>query len=46
MASPEVFIAQLSAQSFDESGEIVGNGMNNSLHPQLNGGTAAKVQAK
>jgi len=46
MASPEVFIAQLSAQSFDESCEIVGNGMKNSLHPQLNGRTTEKVQAK
>ena len=46
MASQEVLIAQLGAQGFDEGGEMIGNVMNNSLHPQVNGGTAEKVQAK
>ena len=46
MASQEVWIAQLSAQSFDQGDEVMGNVMNNSLHPQANGGTAEKVQAK
>jgi hypothetical protein len=45
MASQEVWIAQLCAQSFDEGREIIGNVIKNSLHPQLNGGTAGKVQA-
>jgi hypothetical protein len=46
MASQEVLVAQLSAQSFDERGEIIGNVVDNRLHPQVNGGTNAKVQPK
>jgi hypothetical protein len=39
-------VAQLSAQSFDERGEIIGNVVDKRLHPQVNGGTSAKVQPK
>jgi hypothetical protein len=46
MASQEVLVAQLGAQSFDERGEIIGNVVDNRLHPQVNGGTDAKVQPK
>src|ERR1019366_5633974 len=46
MASQEVGIAQLSAQGFDQGDEVLGNVMNNSLHPHGNGGTAEHVQAK
>jgi hypothetical protein len=46
MASQEVLVAQLSAQSFDERGEIIGKVVDNRLHPQVNGGTDAKVQPK
>src|ERR1035437_10932585 len=45
-ASQEVWIAQLSAQSFDQGDEVLGNVMNSSLHPHGNGGTADHVQAK
>src|SRR5664280_758011 len=46
MASQEVWIAQLSTQSFDQGNEVLGNVMNSSLHPHGNGGTAEHVQAK
>ena len=46
MASQEVLVAQLGAQSFDERGEIIGNVADNRLHPQVNGGTGEKVQSK
>ena len=46
MASQEVRIAQLSAQSLDEGGEMTGYVVDNRLHPQVNGGTDAKVQPK
>ena len=46
MASQEILVAQLSAQSFDERGEITGNVVDKRLHPQVNGGTNAKVQPK
>src|ERR1035441_1094071 len=46
MASQEVWIAQLSAQSFNQGNEVKGNVMNSSLHPQVNGGTNLKVQPK
>jgi hypothetical protein len=46
MASQEVWIAQLSAQSFDQGDEVMWNVMNSSLHPNANGGTAEHVQAK
>ena len=46
MASQEVLVAQLSAQSFDERGEIIGNVVDNRLHPQVNGDANAKVQPK
>jgi hypothetical protein len=46
MASQEVLIAQLGAQSFDHGDEVMGNVMNSSLHPHVNGGTAEHVQAK
>ena len=46
MASQEVLVAQLSAQSLDERGEMMGNVVDNRLHPQVNGGTNAKVQPK
>jgi hypothetical protein len=46
MARQEVGIAQLSAQSFDQGDEVMGNVMNSSLHPHGNGGTAEQVQAK
>ena len=46
MASQEVWIAQLSAQSFDQGDEVLGNVMNSSLHPHGNGDTAEHVQDK
>ena len=46
MPSQEVWIAQLSPQRFDQSDEVKRNVMNSRLHPQGNGGTAERVQAK
>jgi hypothetical protein len=47
MTRQKVLIAQLSAQSFDQSDEVMGNVKNSSLHPHGNGGgTAEPVQAK
>ena len=46
MASQEVLVAQLGAQSFDERGEVTGDVARNRLHPQVNGGTDEKVQPK
>src|ERR1035437_9821069 len=46
LGSQEVWIAQLSTQSFDQGNEVLGNVMNSSLHPHGNGGTAEHVQAK
>jgi hypothetical protein len=46
MASQEGWIAQLGAQGFDHGDKVMGNVMNSSLHPHVNGGTAEHVQAK
>ena len=46
MARQEVSVAQLSAQSFDQGDEVMGNVRNCSLHPHGNGGAAELVQAK
>src|SRR5664279_1859380 len=44
MPNQEVGIAQLSAQGFDQGNEVLGNVMNNSLHPHGNGGTVKNRQ--
>ena len=46
MASKEVLVAQLGAQSFDERGEVIGDVARNRLQPQVNGGANKQVQPK
>ena len=41
MSCQEVLVTRLSAQSFDERGEVIGDVADNRLHPQVNGGTAS-----
>jgi hypothetical protein len=46
MVGQESWIAQLSAQTFDQGNEVMGNVMKGRLDSYVNGGTAGRVQTR